>query len=225
MPLSRSMSAKCRTSCIIPSGVHHRICARARVRAEGPLRRGPSASARHWTRRCSWRAPGALWETAWHGRQDSANPVLAAARRGLNRISARHPWIHDEHFHGLDETLARPGLLVPGGRLLVIGLARVSSLPDLAAELTSAAVNPGHGPGQPRQAGPPGRRCRGRPAGHVGQRSRYDPGRYRPRPPAPISLAPPSCGACSSAAPRAGASRRCRRLAPVPAGQRAARSR
>jgi hypothetical protein len=33
-------------------------------------------------------------------------------------------------------------LLAPGGRLLVVGLARVNSLPDLAADLISAAANP-----------------------------------------------------------------------------------
>jgi hypothetical protein len=47
------------------------------------------------------------------------------------------------HHLDLEDTLARiPGLLAPGGRLLVVGLARVSSLPDLAAGLISAAVNP-----------------------------------------------------------------------------------
>ena len=47
------------------------------------------------------------------------------------------------HHLGLDDTLARiPGLLAPGGRLLVVGLARVSSLPDLAVDLISAAANP-----------------------------------------------------------------------------------
>jgi SAM-dependent methyltransferase len=164
--------------------------------------------------------------------RDSANPVLAGARRWLDRVNARHPWNHNEHFHGwilrnlparrraavdigcgtgvlagklaphfarvtgidadvgmaaaagarltrdprvtirrcgfgefavtagdgeadlitmvavlhhldLDDTLARiPALLAPGGRLLVVGLARVSSLPDLAADLISAAANP-----------------------------------------------------------------------------------
>jgi SAM-dependent methyltransferase len=47
------------------------------------------------------------------------------------------------HHLDLDDTLARvPGLLAPGGRLLVVGLARVDSLPDLALELVSAAANP-----------------------------------------------------------------------------------
>jgi SAM-dependent methyltransferase len=164
--------------------------------------------------------------------RDSANPVLTSARQWLARVNARHPWNHNEHFHGwilrnlparrqaavdvgcgtgvlagklaqhfarvtgidadagmaaaasarlahepgvairrcsfeqfasasrdsetdlitmvavlhhldLDDTLARvPGLLAPGGRLLVVGLARVNSLPDLAADLVSAAANP-----------------------------------------------------------------------------------
>ncbi len=164
--------------------------------------------------------------------RDSANPVLERARRWLDQVNARHPWNHNEHFHGwilrnlparrraaldvgcgmgvlagkltphfarvtgidadeamaaaasarlardpavtirwcgfeefasaagygeadlitmgavlhhldLDSTLARiPGLLAPGGRLLVVGLARVNSLADLAVELVSAAMNP-----------------------------------------------------------------------------------
>jgi len=174
----------------------------------------------------------ALWQTAGVDVRDSANPVLASARRWLALVNARHPWNHNEHFHGwilrnlparrraavdigcgagvlagklaphfahvtgidadagmaaaasarlarepgvtirhcgfgqfaaavgdgeadlitmvavlhhlrLDDTLARlPRLLAPGGRLLVVGLARVDSLPDLAVDLASAAVNP-----------------------------------------------------------------------------------
>jgi SAM-dependent methyltransferase len=50
------------------------------------------------------------------------------------------------HHLGLDDTLARiPALLAPGGRLLVVGLARVDSLPDLAFDLVSAAANPAVG--------------------------------------------------------------------------------
>jgi len=164
--------------------------------------------------------------------RDSANPVLAGARQWLARVNARHPWNHNEHFHGwilrnlparrraavdvgcgtgvlagklaqhfarvtgidadaamaaaasarlaqdprvtirrcgfeqfasaagngeadlitmvavlhhldLDDTLARiPRLLAPGGRLLVVGLARMNSLPDLTVDLISAATNP-----------------------------------------------------------------------------------
>ena len=164
--------------------------------------------------------------------RDSANPVLASARRWLAQVNARHTWNHNEHFHGwilrnlparrraavdigcgtgvlagklatrfarvsgidpdagmaaassarlaqdprasiwhcgfeqfaaaaadgtadlitmvavlhhldLDDALARiPRLLAPGGRLLVVGLARVNSLPDLAVDLISAAANP-----------------------------------------------------------------------------------
>jgi SAM-dependent methyltransferase len=164
--------------------------------------------------------------------RDSANPVLAGAQRWLAQVNARHPWDHNEHFHGwilrnlparrraavdvgcgtgvlagklathfaqvtvidadagmaaaatarlaqhpavtvrhcsfgqfvaaagdsdvdlitmvavlhhLDiyDTLAQiPRLLAPGGRLLVVGLARVNSLPDLGVDLISAAANP-----------------------------------------------------------------------------------
>jgi SAM-dependent methyltransferase len=164
--------------------------------------------------------------------RNSTNPVIVGAGRWLARVNARHPWNHNEHFHGwilrslparrraavdvgcgagvlagklasrfalvtgidadagmagtaatrlagnprviirrcsfeefaeaaadgeadlitmvavlhhlgLDDTLVRiPRLLAPGGRLLVVGLARVNSLPDLAVDLISAAVNP-----------------------------------------------------------------------------------
>jgi SAM-dependent methyltransferase len=162
----------------------------------------------------------------------SGNPMLASARRWLAQANARHPWNHNEHFHGwilanlparrrlavdvgcgtgvlagklalhftrvtgidadagmaaaagallagdprvsirrcgfaefataaddgeadlitmvavlhhlhLGDTLARiPGLLAPGGRLLVVGLARVDSPADLTVDLISAAANP-----------------------------------------------------------------------------------
>ena len=50
------------------------------------------------------------------------------------------------HHLDLDDTLARvPALLAPGGRLLVVGLARVNSQPDLAVDLISAAANPAMG--------------------------------------------------------------------------------
>ena len=164
--------------------------------------------------------------------RDSSNSVLATAERWLALINARHPWDHNQHFHGwilrnlpvrrraavdvgcgkgllagtlaghfarvtgidadanmaaaanarlrldqrltirrctfeqfaasagageadlitmvavlhhldLHDTLARiPALLAPGGRFLVVGLALADSLPDLAVELVSAAVNP-----------------------------------------------------------------------------------
>jgi 2-polyprenyl-3-methyl-5-hydroxy-6-metoxy-1,4-benzoquinol methylase len=32
--------------------------------------------------------------------RDSANPVLECARRWLGQVNARHPWSHNEHFHG-----------------------------------------------------------------------------------------------------------------------------
>ena len=186
----------------------------------------------------SWHVPDGETGPAVLGRlpgvdvRYSGNPVLAGARRWLARVNARHPWNHNEHFHGwilrnlpdrrqaavdvgcgtgvlagklaphfacvtgidadagmaaaasarlagnprvtirhcgfgqfaaaagsgeadlitmvavlhhldLDDALAPiPGLLAPGGRLLVVGLARVNSLPDLAVDLASATANP-----------------------------------------------------------------------------------
>jgi SAM-dependent methyltransferase len=47
------------------------------------------------------------------------------------------------HHLDLDDTLARiPALLAPGGRLLVVGLARADSLADLAFDVVSGAANP-----------------------------------------------------------------------------------
>jgi SAM-dependent methyltransferase len=47
------------------------------------------------------------------------------------------------HHLDLHETLARiPPLLAPGGRLLVVGLARADSLADLAFDVVSSAANP-----------------------------------------------------------------------------------
>jgi SAM-dependent methyltransferase len=47
------------------------------------------------------------------------------------------------HHLDLDDTLARiPALLAPGGRLLVVGLARPDSLADLAFDVVSGAANP-----------------------------------------------------------------------------------
>ena len=47
------------------------------------------------------------------------------------------------HHLDLDDTLARiPPLVAPGGRLLVVGLARADSLADLAFDVVSAAANP-----------------------------------------------------------------------------------
>lgn len=166
------------------------------------------------------------------GVRDSANPVALSAERWLDGVNARHPWNHNEHFHGwilrnlparrqaavdvgcgtgvlagklasrfarvtgidtdqgmaaaasarlgddprvsimrcgfeefaaatgegeadlvtmvamlhhLDAgtVLARvPRLLAPGGRLLVVGLARVGSPTDAVIDLVSAAANP-----------------------------------------------------------------------------------
>jgi len=64
------------------------------------------------------------------------------------------------HHLDLEETLATiPRLLAPGGRLLVVGLARVDSRSDLAIDLVSAAVNPmvgvaKHPRSAPRSSGP-----------------------------------------------------------------------
>ena len=164
--------------------------------------------------------------------RDSANPVVLSASRWLARVNARHPWNHNEHFHGwilrnlpdrrqaaadigcgkgvlaaklaprfarvtgidadagmaatasarlageprvsimrcrfdafaetagqgetdlitmvavlhhldLAGTLQQiPRLLAPGGRLLVVGLAKVDSSADAAVDLISAAANP-----------------------------------------------------------------------------------
>lgn len=164
--------------------------------------------------------------------RDSANPVVLGAGRWLARVNARHPWNHNEHFHGwilrnlparrqaavdvgcgtgvlagklaqrfarvtgidadegmaaaatarlasdprvsvvparfnafaaaadegeadlitmvaalhhldLHDTLGQiPRLLAPGGRLLVVGLAKTDSLADVLVDLVSAAANP-----------------------------------------------------------------------------------
>lgn len=164
--------------------------------------------------------------------RDSANPVVLSAERWLARVNARHPWNHNEYFHGwilrnlparrqaavdvgcgtgvlaaklasrfahvtgidadegmaaaasarlageprvsimrcrfdefteaasegeadlitmvavlhhldLGDTLQRiPRLLAPGGRFLVVGLAKVGSPTDAAVDLMSAAANP-----------------------------------------------------------------------------------
>ena len=111
------------------------------------------------------------------------------------------------HHLDLDDTLARvPGLLAPGGRLLVVGLARVNALPDLAADLISAAANPVMGlikhPGPPAADGP----AVGQPVMPV--KDAAVPWRKLPQRPEPISRAPPSGGARSSATPCAGTSHR-----------------
>jgi SAM-dependent methyltransferase len=186
--------------------------------------------------------------------RDSGIPVLVSAQRWLAGVNARHPWDHNEHFHGwilrnlpaqrrlavdvgcgtgvlagklaphfahvtgidadegmaaaagarlagdprvsirrcgftgfaagdgdgqadlitmvavlhhldLGDTLARlPALLAPGGRLLVVGLARVASPADLAVDLISATANPVMGLiRHPRPARPPGASAAGQP--------------------------------------------------------------
>jgi len=64
------------------------------------------------------------------------------------------------HHLDLGDALARvPPLLAPGGRLLVVGLAKADSLPDLLVDLSSAAANPVMGlikhPRAARQAAQP----------------------------------------------------------------------
>ena len=186
--------------------------------------------------------------------RDSANPVVRAAGRWLAWVNARHPWNHNEHFHGwilrnlpdrrqaavdvgcgtgvlagklaqrfarvtgidADEGMAAaagarlagdprvsiarcrfdafaaaagegeadlitmvavlhhldlgdtlkgiPRLLAPGGRLLVVGLARADSLADLLVDLVSAAANPVAGlVKHPRPVRPADRAATGQP--------------------------------------------------------------
>jgi len=65
------------------------------------------------------------------------------------------------HHLDLDDTLTQiPALLAPGGRLLVVGLARADSLADLAFDVISGAANPVMGmikhprPARPQQRTP-----------------------------------------------------------------------
>jgi SAM-dependent methyltransferase len=71
-------------------------------------------------------------------------------------------------LHHLDPGAALaaiPGLLAPGGRLLVVGLARVSSPADFAVDLTSALANPVMGLiRHPRRARPADGAAAGQPA-------------------------------------------------------------
>jgi SAM-dependent methyltransferase len=69
------------------------------------------------------------------------------------------------HHLDLDDTLARiPRLLAPGGRLLVVGLARPDSLADLAFDVVSGAANPVMGMiKHPRPARPQQRTQDGKP--------------------------------------------------------------
>ena len=70
------------------------------------------------------------------------------------------------HHLDLGDTLARiPGLLAPGGRLLVVGLARMDSPADMVIDLISAAANPVVGLiRHPRPARPPDESADGQPA-------------------------------------------------------------
>jgi SAM-dependent methyltransferase len=69
------------------------------------------------------------------------------------------------HHLDIDDTLARiPRLLAPGGRLLVVGLARADSLADLAFDVVSGAANPVMGMiKHPRPAGLQQRTLDGKP--------------------------------------------------------------
>jgi SAM-dependent methyltransferase len=186
--------------------------------------------------------------------RDSTNPMVLTAARWLAIVNSRHPWNHNEHFHGwilrnlparrqaavdvgcgtgvlagklaphftrvtgidadegmssaararlagdprvsimrcrfdefaaatgesevdlitmvavlhhldLGDTLARiPRLLAPGGRLLVVGLAKVDSLADVVVDLLSSAANPVMGViKHPRPARQPDRTADGHP--------------------------------------------------------------
>lgn len=68
-----------------------------------------------------------------------ADFTLAAGGDGADLITM----VAVLHWLDLDDTLARiPALLAPGGRLLVVGLARPDSLSDLAFDVVSGAANP-----------------------------------------------------------------------------------
>ena len=111
------------------------------------------------------------------------------------------------HHLDLGGTLARiPRLLAPGGRLLVVGLAKVNSLADAMVDMVSAAANPVVGlvkhPGRAaRLTGPrlAGLSCRSAIPPRAWPRS--------PRPPARACRARRSVAGCSSAIPFGGTSR------------------
>ena len=173
-----------------------------------------------------------IWNASGVDVRDSTNPAILSAAQRLARFNARHPWSHNEHFHGwilrnlparrrmaldvgcgagalagklaarfprvvgidadagmaaaanerladkpwvsieryrfdefaaaaaegeadlitmvavlhhldLEDALSRiPRLLAPGGRLLVVGLAKVDGPADMIVDLVSAAANP-----------------------------------------------------------------------------------
>jgi hypothetical protein len=72
-------------------------------------------------------------------RRDFADVRPAAGDGGADLITM----VAVLHHLDLDDALARiPPLVAPGGRLLVVGLARADSLADLACDVVSAAANP-----------------------------------------------------------------------------------
>ena len=89
------------------------------------------------------------WISIWYGnaagrgRHDDGLRLRARPARVRGGEADLITMVAVLHHLDIDDTLARiPGLLAPGGRLLVVGLARVNALPDLAADLISAAANP-----------------------------------------------------------------------------------
>jgi SAM-dependent methyltransferase len=81
----------------------------------------------------------------------AGNPQVSIVRCGFAELAAAASqgeadlvtMVASLHHIDLADTLARiPGLLAPGGRFLVVGLARVDSLADEVVDLVSLAANP-----------------------------------------------------------------------------------
>jgi methyltransferase family protein len=96
-------------------------------------------------------ATSAYWKPPFYLFRLARDPRVTIRRCGFEQVAAAGgdgeadliTMMAVLHHLDLDDTLAQiPGLLAPGGRLLVVGLARVNSLPDLAVDLISAAANP-----------------------------------------------------------------------------------
>jgi len=87
--------------------------------------------------------------------RDSANPVVLSAERWLARVNARHPWNHNEYFHGwiLRNLPARRQAAIDVG----CGTgALAAKLAARFARVTGIDAKPAHGPGQASPASPPG---------------------------------------------------------------------